>query len=60
MATTEEDGEQLECPDCGAELDEIGCEKTVNCDECDAEWKYGDDMDSLERAEKNDPIYWDR
>lgn len=60
MATPEEDIEPLECPDCGAELDEIGCEKTVTCDECDAEWKYGDGMGSLERVEKNDPIYLDR
>jgi predicted amidophosphoribosyltransferase len=52
--------EPLECPDCGAELDEIGCEKTVTCDECGEEWKYASGMESLERVEANDPIYWDR
>ena len=54
------DGEPLDCPECGAELDDIGCEKTVECDECGSEWKYGDDMDSLVRVKKGDSVYWDR
>jgi hypothetical protein len=41
-------------------LDEIGCEKTVVCNECDSEWKYGDGMETLVEVEVNDPIYWDR
>jgi transcription elongation factor Elf1 len=48
------------CPACGSDLDEIGCEKTVVCDECDSEWKYGDGMETLVAVENNDPIYWDR
>jgi len=50
----------MTCPECGAELDEIGCEKTVTCDECGAEWKWADGMESLERVDKNDPVYGDR
>jgi len=50
----------ITCPACGADMDDIGCEKTTVCDECESEWKYGDDMESLVEVEENDPIYWDR
>lgn len=49
-----------ECPHCGEELEEIGCEKTTTCDECGTEWKYADGMESLVEVSENDPIYWDR
>ena len=60
MAIFRWDGEPLDCPECGAELDEIGCEKTTVCDECGSEWKYGDGMESLVRVEEGDSVYWDR
>jgi hypothetical protein len=54
------DRDTFNCSHCGSKLDEIGCEKTVVCDECQSEWKYGDDMNGLVEVEPNDPIYWDR
>jgi len=60
MANYRWNGEDMTCPECGAELDEIGCEKTVACDECESEWKWADGMESLERVDKNDQVYWDR
>lgn len=50
----------MNCPHCDCELDEIGCEKTVVCDECGSEWKYGDGMEDIVEVKENDPIYWDR
>lgn len=49
-----------DCPDCDAELDWIGPEKTTLCEQCGAEWKYGEDVESFERVQDGDPIYWDR
>lgn len=49
-----------DCPDCDAELDWIGPEKTTVCERCGAEWKYGEDLESLDRVQDGDPIYWDR
>lgn len=53
-------GDSYDCPDCGEQLEPIGCEKTTRCERCGAEWKYGDGSTSLVRVEENDPIYWDR
>ncbi len=60
MANYRWDGEDMTCPECGAELDEIGCEKTVVCDECESEWKWADGMEHLVEVEENDPVYRDR
>jgi hypothetical protein len=48
------------CPECGAELDDIGGEKTVVCDECGLEWKWDSGMEWPELVEPNDPIHCDR
>jgi hypothetical protein len=50
----------MDCPHCGCELDEIGCEKTVICDDCESEWKWADGVEDLIEVEENDPTYWDR
>lgn len=57
----------LDCPECGAEMPAIGCEKTTVCPNCSIEWKWALGMKELEPVLKDDasamgvdPIYWDR
>jgi len=50
----------LVCPQCGEDLDEIGCEKTVVCLGCGVEWKYAKGMERLEEVKLDDGIYADR
>lgn len=52
--------ETLTCPACGADMGNIGCEKTTICADCQTEWAWDKGMTSLRRVEEGDPIHWDR
>lgn len=49
------------CPSCGSDLEEIGCEKTVICDHCKIEWQYDyNELGMLLKEVDDNSIYWDR